>query len=77
MVNRIVDITVHIDETLDPPSRQALAQRLQGEEGVVKAAYSEDAPHLMIVEYDADRLDSSALLGLVQRQGVHAELIGL
>lgn len=77
MANRIVDITVHIDETLDPPSRQALTEKLRGEAGVVNAIYSEEAPHLMIVEYDADRLDSAALLGLVQRQGVHAELIGL
>lgn len=77
MANRIVDVTVHIDETLDQPSRRELATKLQHEDGVVKAAYSEEAPHLMIVEYDADRLNSSALLDMVQRHGVHAELVGL
>lgn len=77
MTQRIVDITVHIDEELDDAAQQRLGERLQAEEGIVRARYLAAKPHLMVLDYDAERLDAAALLAAVQRQGVHAELLGL
>lgn len=77
MAKRIVDVTVHIDESLAEPARRALENAVRDAGGVVTAAYSDSAPHLMLVEYDADRLDARALLALVESQGVRAQLIGM
>jgi hypothetical protein len=77
MSSQMTDVTIHIDETLDPPRLEQLRDRLLSEDGVVAADYSKEKRHLMIVEYDPDRNNSANLLNAVKAQGVHAELIGL
>jgi len=77
MVTHPADVTIHIDETLDPAKLKDLRGKLLRESGVVGAEYDKHKPHLMIVEYDPGKNSSANLLKAVKTQGVHAELIGL
>jgi len=73
----MADVTVHIDETLGEEQLTMIAGTLRAHEGVMGVAHHEEKPHLMIIEYDPDRVSSGDLLKVVQGQGIHAELIGL
>lgn len=77
MNNGIVDVTVHIDESLDTSLRAQLADTLRTVRGVASASIREKTPHLMVVEFDPEQLGTRDILDAVTRNGVHAELIGL
>jgi cell division protein FtsX len=74
---KLVDVTVHIDETLSTEQRQGVEDKLRGLDGVVSVAIHDDKPHLVMVEYNPERASSSTILSAVKDTGVHAELVGL
>lgn len=74
---KLVDVTVHIDETLSKEQREDVEAKLRGLDGVVSVAIHDEKPHLVLVEYNPDRASSSAILSTVKDTGVHAELVGL
>jgi hypothetical protein len=74
---KLVDVTVHIDETVDHATRERIGDSLRALDGVVAAASHDERPHLMVVEYNPDRVSSQAILARVRSEGVHAELVGL
>ncbi|QKT04466.1 ATP-binding protein [Ectothiorhodospiraceae bacterium 2226] len=76
-MSRVVDVTLHVDEGLGPDRRLDITQTLRSREGVVDANFNDDKPHLMIVTYDADRMEAVELLDALKTRGVHGELIGL
>lgn len=77
MSNKLVDITLHIDENLNPEQRGTLEESIRALDGVVSVHNSDKTPHLTIVEYDPDEMDSQRILKRVTDQGTHAKLIGL
>ncbi|MBT8134938.1 MAG: ATP-binding protein [Gammaproteobacteria bacterium] len=77
MSNNLVDVTVHIDEDLSPEVRLTIEDSIRALDGIVSVHNSTRTPHLTIVEYDMDEMDSQRILKRVTDQGVHAELIGL
>ena len=77
MSNDMVDVMLHIDETLPHSARESLREKFLAHQGVLAAAYHDDQPHLMVIEYDPDVTASSEFIALATEQGVHAELIGL
>jgi len=74
---KLVDIILHIDETLNHAKLESLSDKIRQQDGVVSVAFHDDKPHLMIVEYNPDKKKSAEILKCVTDQGVHAELIGL
>ncbi len=74
---QMVDVTIHIDETVDHNRRTAIADTVRTHKGVAGVAHHDEKPHLMIVEYDPEAVTAQALLQVVREQGVHAELVGL
>nr|WP_197703250.1 hypothetical protein [Sulfurifustis variabilis] len=68
---------LHIDENITHNDREELRDRVLAREGVMAAAYHDDKPHLLVVEYDPDVVSARAILEIVKGIGVHAELIGL
>ena len=72
-----VDITVHIDETLDHARLEAVAERVRKGRGIVSAVFHDTRPHFLLVRYTPSAIDAIAVHRLVTEQGVHAELIGL
>ena len=73
----LVDITVHIDENLSPEQRITIDDSIRALDGVVSVHNSSKTPHLTIVQYNPDAVDSQKILKRITDQGVHAELIGL
>jgi hypothetical protein len=77
MLSGKADVTVHIDENLDPRRRQEVRELLCWLPGVAGVRNPDHTPHLMVVEYDPRALRSSDILRHVTLRGLHAELIGL
>lgn len=77
MDTKLVDVTLHIDETIDHETREGVQDKLRALSGVMAAASHDERPHLVVVEYDPDQVSSQNILACVKDQGVHAELIGL
>jgi hypothetical protein len=74
---KLVDVIVHVDESIAADRRSALESGLRGMHGVVSVHMPEDKPHLVTVEYNPDAVTSQQVLRCVTEQGVHAELVGL
>lgn len=73
----LCDVMIHIDENLTAQRRHEVETRLRELDGVVSVANHNERPHLTIIEYLHEKIDSKGLLDLVRDQGVHAELVGL
>jgi len=74
---KLVDITLHIDETLANTKLSEIADKVRQEEGIVSVAFHDDKAHLMVVQYNPEITKSADILQRVKDQGLHAELIGL
>jgi hypothetical protein len=73
----LADITLHVDETLDSTGLIQLEDAFRARDGVVSVHTDPKRPHLFVIEYNPERLNSQDLLAITQYQGLHAELIGL
>jgi hypothetical protein len=73
----LVDVTIHIDETVDESRRPKLVDKVRQQDGVVSVGYHDEKPHLMIIEYNPEKINSTTLLQTIKDEGLHAELIGL
>ena len=71
-----VEIVVHVDEALPEVKRTDLVKALQDIDGIISAEFCPLRYHLMLVRYDRETFDSLDVLGKVNAQDVHAELIG-
>lgn len=77
MDTKMTDVTLHIDEATRHDEREELRSSLLKMDGVMAAASLDEKPHLMVIEYDPDTVNSREFLDVVEKQGLHAELIGL
>ena len=77
MEAKLVDITMHIDESLQQIDLELLRDSLLRTKGVMAADFHRRAPHLMIIGYDPDKIQSMEFLRIAQQKGIHAELVGL
>ena len=75
--SKMVDVMLHIDPETDHEEREYLRNIILKQNGVDAAAYHDEKPHLMIIEYDPDEVSSQQLLKVVLSRGIHAELVGL
>ena len=71
-----VEIVVHVDEALPEVKRTELVNALQDIDGIISAEFCPLRYHLMLVRYDRETFNSLDVLGKVNDQDVHAELIG-
>ena len=74
---QLADVTVHIDQTLEPQQRARVEDALRAVDGVVSVHIPDQRPHLAVVGYSPQKTTSGLILNTVTSQGVHAELIGL
>lgn len=77
MSNQMVDVTLHIDENTTHNDREQLRDKILEKDGVMAAAYHDDKPHLMIIEYDPQVISSNEFEKIAQENDLHVELIGL
>ena len=73
----MTDVTLHIDEDISSEERAHFLDALLDMEGVIAAACNEKTPHLMIIEYDRNIINSMAFIKAAQNHGLRAELLGL
>lgn len=71
------NVTVHINEALDKQKTDEVCSTIEHMNGVIKVRCAEHKPHLLVVEYDPDIVNSHAILDSVTNRGLHAELLGL
>ena len=71
-----IEIVVHIDEELGDSNRGELTEYLTSTEGVSAAEFCPLRFHLMLVQYDRDRISSQAIIQRINSRRVNAQLIG-
>lgn len=72
-----VEVVVHVDEALSEEQRSGLVSHLQGCDGVEKARFTTGRDHLMVIDYDSNKLHSDDVLDYVKQENVNAELVGI
>ena len=77
MKDTMVDVTLHLDEFISQEDRESIRDSLLNMNGVMAAACHDERPHLIIIEYNPDTINSSEFLKVAQDHGLHAELVGL
>ena len=77
MTTKAADVMLHIDETLPADQLRTLESHLYKMGGVLSATNRDDKPHMIMVTYDPDKVQSHDILVKVQNEGIHAQLIGL
>ena len=71
-----VEIVVHVDEELGEIQRGELVDYLTSTDGVSAAEFCPLRFHLMLVQYDRERITSQDVIRRVNTQAIHASLIG-
>jgi hypothetical protein len=66
MSNQIADITMHIDEYTTHEAREKLRDELLSMDGVMAASYHDEKPHLMVMAYDPDVVNSLSFVKTAQ-----------
>jgi hypothetical protein len=77
MSTNVVDVVLHIDETLPLDQLKTLEDHIFKMGGVVSACNRDDQPHLISVTYNPEQVKSHDILLKVESEGIHAELVGL
>ena len=76
MNTRLAEVTLHIDEDTSHEERENFRDTLLAMDGVMAAAYHDEKPHLMLIEYDPDVINSIDFVNAAKKRGLHTELIG-
>ncbi|MDH3870865.1 MAG: heavy-metal-associated domain-containing protein [Gammaproteobacteria bacterium] len=71
-----VEVIVHIDDTLNDGQRSDLVNHLRDCDGIEQARFTPGREHLMLIDYDRERLHAQDVLGYVRESYTGAELIG-
>jgi hypothetical protein len=77
MGTRWAEVTLHIDENTTHDERENFRDQLLGKDGVIAASCHDEKPHLMLIEYNPDIINSMEFIAEAKNKGLHAELIGL
>jgi hypothetical protein len=72
----MVDVTLHLDEDTTHDQREEFRDTLLALDGVMAAAFHDEKPHLMLIEYDPEIVNSIEFVNAAKKSGFHAELIG-
>ncbi|MGB7934056.1 MAG: hypothetical protein WCH04_17875 [Gammaproteobacteria bacterium] len=72
-----VEVVIHVDETLSEEQQASMISNLQGRDGVEKARFTTGRRHLMLIDYDSNKLHTIDVLGYVKQENVNAELVGI
>ena len=77
MSDKMVDVTLHIDEDTSHEDRESFRDALLSMSGVMAAAYHDERPHLLVIEYDPDVIAPKEFVVAAKHHGFHSELIGM
>ena len=74
---QLADVTIHIDSDVSDEIRGQVEASLRNLRDVVSVHMPEDKRHLVVVEYNPDKITSGTVLAAIREMAGHAELIGL
>ena len=77
MTHSMAGVTLHLNEDTSHDEREAFRDTLLALDGVMAAACHDERPHLMLIEYDPDSINSLEFVNAAKNKGFHAQLIGL
>ena len=72
----IVEIVVHISETLEEQQRLNFIAALENDDRIYSVSFCPTRCHLMLVKYDRDRYSSQDVLASIKSQKINAKLVG-
>lgn len=73
----ISDVIIHINESMNAEARTSLENSMRKIEGVVSPGFNADKEHLLIITYDTEQTDATALLEQARAAGYTAQLVGM
>ena len=73
----IADVMIHIDETLSRDALMKIEYAVREDECVISASVPHGKEHMMLVAYNPNCTSAADILARVNKQGIHAELVGL
>ncbi len=71
-----VEVVLHVDDALNDGQRSDLVSHVRGCFGVENARFTKGRDHLMLIDYDRDRVHVNELLNYVRETHTGAELVG-
>ena len=71
------EVVVHLNESVDEATLDALEQGIRKDQGVVSVGHQANRNHLIMVVYDSEVARASSILHNFQERGLHAQLIGM
>lgn len=74
---KLIDVLIHVNETIEDVGRFRLEEALREAQGVVAPRFSPGHDHLMFVTYDPDSTSAAAILGRVQERGYGAQIVAI
>jgi hypothetical protein len=77
MNTSLSEVVVHINESVDDATLDALEQGIRLDRGVVSVGHRPNQNHLMLVVYDSAVARASGILHNFQDRGLHAQLVGM
>lgn len=77
MNTSLSEVVVHIDESVDDATLDALEQGIRLDRGVVAVGHRPNQNHLMLVVYDSEVARASGILHNFRDRGLHAQLVGM
>ena len=76
MDTKLAEVTLHIDENTSHDQREGFRDVLLAMSGVMAAASHDEKPHLLLIEYNPDAINSIEFVNAAKKHNLHAELIG-
>jgi len=73
----LADLLIHVNETLGSTKRASLEEELRKVKGVIAPRFNKETPHLVLVAYNPQEIDSHNLLNRVKANGYNAQLVGM
>lgn len=71
---QLVDVAIRFYEDLNSERLHELEEALRGMDGVVSLHFPRERPHIMLVEYNRARTNSTKIIDRITQQGINAEL---
>jgi hypothetical protein len=69
------DIAIHINQALNQVQQQEIESAMREIEGVIAPRFN--LPHMLVVLYNTDKTNPTALLNAITATGYQAQLVGL
>jgi len=76
MDTKLAEVTLHIDENTSHDERENFRDALLVMDGVMAASCHDEKPHLILIEYNPDAINSIEFVNAAKQHKLHAELIG-